>query len=285
MTNARAAAKKKSATGDSSNDYNNPTLPAADITELLSTITGAITTAVTAATTSTSTATHLSISTEINPFDTQSMNFDIRGGKGQWYKCTENPDEWKRIAIVTTNAELFTDLIEDRTTTFRFGSLINVPTSGTGTVGTNPRRVSGVNVWSVDLKEEINILLQTKLVTLDHVQAYSGWIFGDENSNLTKSADMIVKAIEPNKPGNIGFLNHEKIRNRKFSSDLNFILKNHLKRSSFISLNPKKAIFTYSDEFTGRKVYCGLFKLWLFLNTAKTHLLSITASKRRNLRL
>ena len=88
----------------------------------------------------------------INPFDTQLMNFDTRGGKGQWYKFPENPDEWKRIAIITANAELFTDLIEDRTTTFGFGSLINIPTSGTGTVDANPRMVSGVNVWSADLK-------------------------------------------------------------------------------------------------------------------------------------
>ena len=118
----------------------------------------------------------------------------------------------------------------------------------------NPRRVSGIDVWSADLKEAINLFLQTHLVTLDHVQIYSGWIFGDENSTLTKSADIIVKVINPNKPGTDGLLNHEKIRNRQFSSSLNFILKNHLERSSFISLNPKKAIFTYTDEVTGRKV-------------------------------
>ena len=78
---------------------------------------------------------------------------------------------------------------------------------------------------SADLKEEINLLLQTHLVTLDHVQAYFGWIFGDENSTLTKSADMIFKTIDPNKLGNVSLLNHEKIRNRQFRSDLNFILK------------------------------------------------------------
>ena len=83
---------------------------------------------------------------------------------------------------------------------------------------------------------------------------------------------MIVKAIEPNKLGNVGLLNHEKIRNRQFSSALNFILKNHLERSRFISLNPKKAIFTYTDEVTGRKVDFGLVKLWLFLNIVKPQL-------------
>ena len=151
LTKTQAAAKKKSATSNIIN-YNNPTLPADDITAFLTAIIGAITTAVTAATTSTRTASNQSISTEINPFDTQPMNFDTRGGKGQWYKCMENPDKWKRISIVTANAELFTDLIEYRTTMFGCGSLINVPTSGTSTVDANPRRVSGIDVWSADLK-------------------------------------------------------------------------------------------------------------------------------------
>ena len=159
LMKTQAVANKKSATGDSSDNDNNPMLPAADITAFLSAITGAITTAVTSVNTSTRTASNRSISTAINPFNTQSANFDTRDGKGQWYKCTEKADEWKSIAIVTASAELFTYLIEDRTTTFGFGSLINVPTSGTGTFDANPRRVSGVDVWSADLKEAINLLL------------------------------------------------------------------------------------------------------------------------------
>ena len=168
LTKTQAAAKKKSTTGDSSDD-DNPTLPAADITAFLADITGAITTAVTAATTPTRTAPCRSISTATNPCDTPVINFDTRGGKGQWYKCTKNPDEWKRITIVTANAELFTNLVEDRTTTFGFGSLINVPTLGICTVDLNPLRVSGVDVCSAEFKESINLLLKTNLVTLDHV--------------------------------------------------------------------------------------------------------------------
>ena len=50
---------------------------------------------------------------------------------------------------------------------------------------------------------------------------------------------------------------------------LKFILKNHLQRASFISLNPKKDTFTYIDEVTGQKVDCGLIKLWTILNIVK----------------
>ena len=165
-TKTQDIAKKKSATGDSSNNDDNPTLSAADIMAFLAATTSAITTAVTAATTSMCTASNRIISTAIKPFDTQSIKFDTKYGKGQWYMCTEKSDEQKSISIVTANAKPFTDLIEDRTTTFRFGSLINVPTSGTDTVNANPRRVSCIDVWSADLKEAINLLLQTHLVTL-----------------------------------------------------------------------------------------------------------------------
>ena len=89
---------------------------------------------------------------------------------------------------------------------------------------------------------------------------------------------MIIKAIDPNKLGNVGLINHEKIRNRQFSSAFNLILKEHLERSSLISLNPRKAMFTYTDVVTGHKVDCGLIKLWFFLILLSLNLLSITAS-------
>ena len=82
----------------------------------------------------------------IDPFDTHSMNFDTRDGKSQWFKLTEAAHDWKKIAIVTANAEKFTDLIKDRTTTYGYGSLVNTPTSGTDTVSALRRVVSGVDV-------------------------------------------------------------------------------------------------------------------------------------------
>ena len=101
------------------------------------------------------------------------MNFDTRDGKIQWFKSTEAAHDWKRIAIVTANAKTFTNLIEDRTTTYGYGSLVNIPTSGTGTVSALPCVVSGVNVWDADLKDIVNLLLQTHLVSLEQVQQYS----------------------------------------------------------------------------------------------------------------
>ena len=278
MAGRRAAAKRGSGDSSDNNDNANQDQPVPlDVAAFVAAITSAITTAVANAVAAptpkpSQPAPQRSISTAIDPFDTHSMNFDTRYGKSQWFKSTEAAHDWKRIAIVTANAEKFTDLIEDRTTTYGYGSLVNIPTSGTGTVSALPRVVSGVDAWNADLKDRVNLLLQTHLVSLKQVQQYSGWIFGDEHSTLTKSADMIIKSIDPNATGNIGLANHEKIRNRQFSSTLNFILKNHLQRASFISLNPKKDTFTYTDEVTGRKVDCGLIKLWTILKIVKPQL-------------
>ena len=123
------------------------------------------------------------------------MNVETRDGKSQWYKSTEAAANWKQIAIVAANSENFIDLIEDRITTYGFGSLINISMSGTGAADVNPRTISDVDVWSADLKDPTNLLLQGHIVTLKQVQAYLAWIYGDKNSTLVKSADMIIKQV------------------------------------------------------------------------------------------
>ena len=62
----------------------------------------------------------------------------------------------EKIAIVTANAKKFTGLIKDCTTTYGYGSLVNIPTLGTGTVSELLRVVSGVDVWDADLKDRVN---------------------------------------------------------------------------------------------------------------------------------
>ena len=59
---------------------------------------------------------------------------------------------------------------------------------------------------------------------------------------------------------------------RQYSSIVNFIIKNHFIQGSYKSQNPKKYLFTYTDEVNGCKVSCGLINLWLCLNVFKPHL-------------
>ena len=153
MAGRREAAKRGSGdTSDNNDDANQLQTEPLDIAAFVSAIKSAIITAAAnavAAPTPTppQPLSSRSISTDIDPFDTHSMNFDMRDGKSQWKKSTEAATDWKRIAIVTANAEKFPDLIEDRTTTYGYGSLVNTPTLGTGTASVLPRVVSGVDVW------------------------------------------------------------------------------------------------------------------------------------------
>ena len=52
-------------------------------------------------------------------------------------------------------------------------------------------------------------------------------------SNLTKSSDMNINAIDPNEARNIGLVKRYKISLQQLSGALHFILKNHLSRKSY----------------------------------------------------
>ena len=58
----------------------------------------------------------------------------------------------------------------------------------------------------------------------------------------------------------------------QYSSIVDLIIKNHLIRSSYTSHNPKKDLFTYKDEVSGREMFCGLINLWLCLNVVRPQL-------------
>ena len=89
---------------------------------------------------------------------------------------------------------------------------------------------------------------------------------GDESSTRTiphTSSYMVIKAVDLNKTGNPGLVNRRKILLRQYSGMLNTILKNHLQRTSFTSLNPKSNMYEYKDEVSGRRITYGLVKLKL----------------------
>ena len=89
---------------------------------------------------------------------------------------------------------------------------------------------------------------------------------GDKLSTRTiphTSSYIVIKAVDPNKTGNPGLVNQRKILLRQYSGMLNTILKTHLQRTRFTSLNPKSNIYEYKDKVSGRRIACGLVKLKL----------------------
>jgi hypothetical protein len=266
-------------------------VPAAAFGALVAALTNAITAAVNAATAApipaaADAATKKSkISTAINPYDTESMNLSTKEGKHHWQMVTQKEDGWKPVSLTTENSEVLADLFKDRAGQFGLDPIINVPTSGTGALEAAPRSIEGKEYHNVNLKDYINILKEPHKLTLDDVRKFSAWIMGDENSSLSipAAADMVIKAIDPNKPGNVGLTNKRRILLRQYSGMLNFIIKNHLQRTSYTSLNPKSSIFEYKDEVSGRRYSCGLIKLKLVFEIINPQLVVDHAIKEQEL--
>ena len=64
---------------------------------------------------------------------------------------------------------------------------------------------------------------------------------------------------------------------------LNTIIKNHLQRTSFTSLNLKSNMYEYKDEVSGRRIVCGLVKLKLVFEVIYPQLVVDHAIKEQEL--
>ena len=275
---------------DDGGDTGNVNVQPQAITELIAAITSAITAAVTAAGASTAGGrpppTARKISTTINPYDTQSLDLESKEGKYLWKTATAREDGWKPIALTTDNSEALADLFKDRAGQFGLSPIINVPTTGTGVAESNPRIVAGVNYCSMDLSDLISILTEPHKLSLEQVRSFSAWFMGNETSTLTAppdAANMIIRAVDPNVAGNLGLVNRRKILCRQQSGILDAILRNHIQRSSYTSLNPKSVLFKYKDEATGMQIDCGLVKLKLAIEIINPMLVVDHAKKEKEL--
>ena len=136
--------------------------------------------------------------------------------------------------------------------------MINVSTTGTGSVKSQAQTLVGIYYHNADLGNLKNLLKDIHALTTNHLRAYSVWYMGDDNSTLTTSTDTIIKAINPNSAGNLGLVNRHKIRLRRLAAILHFTFKNNVTRTSYTLFQPNKEKFFYKDEVTGRAITCGL---------------------------
>ena len=183
------------ATTNTGNKYDAtaPAIPEAVLAAFFAALTGAITTETSTTVSAVRPVSTLRYSTAINPFDTKSMDLTLRYGRGQWYKATEKTGGRKEIALVTVNADIFTDLLGYRTIQLGLDPIMNVFALGTGAVNVSPMNIAEEYIWLANLADPINILLQPHILSLKQVQAFSGWFMGDENSTLATSTNMIIK--------------------------------------------------------------------------------------------
>ena len=211
-------------------------------------------------------------SNALDPYDTASFDMATKEGKYQWAVMTRMQDGWKQLTCSTESASILMDLFKDRQTQFGLDILLKIPTEGNGKAEPAPRNLAGIDLWDADLKEYKSLLVDIHSVSFDHVRAWSSWFYGGEEQELAVSKDMLIHAINPNKTGNQGLVNRHKIRLRRLSGALHFIAKNHIKRNSYNSFYPRKELFLYKDESTGRDYVCGVIFLKMMMEVMKPHL-------------
>ena len=96
---------------------------------------------------------------------------------------------------------------------------------------------------------------------------------GDDNSTLTTSTDMIIKAINLNAVGNFCLVYRHKVQLRRLAEILHFIFKNNVTRTSYTSFHPNKYEFVYKNEITGRSITCVLTLFKMSMTVMKPQLL------------
>ena len=109
--------------------------------------------------------------------------------------------------MTVANAKTVLDLFKDWDNQYGLDHIINVLTTRTGRFEAQSWTLVGIDYHNADLGNIKNLLKDINTLTTDHVRAYSGWYIGYENSTLTASTDMVIKAIDPNATGNLGLVN------------------------------------------------------------------------------
>ena len=89
-------------------------------------------------------------------------------------------------------------------------------------------------------------------VNLVDVRNFEGWYFRGPNSKLAVSYNMKIEPPDPNKIGNLGLVNRQKIQLSQHSVIFHHLFKNAVSRSSYTSFFHDKKIYTYTDFVTGR---------------------------------
>ena len=170
----------------------------------------------------------------VDPCDNESFETKIKEGKYRWHFTTKKSEGWKKDGISATvkHANKVLDLFKERSVQFELDNIMNILTSGTGAVHSTPQTIVGMDHWNAYVRDYINILTSYHHMSLDQVRAFSGWFMVDEMSSLTKSSDMNINAIDPNKAGNLGRVNRYKIHLKQISGALHFILNNHVSITS-----------------------------------------------------
>ena len=118
----------------------------------------------------------INYSSTINPFNDESFETNMKEGKYRWHLTTKTAKGWNKDGISATvkHANKILDLFKDCSVYFRLENIMNIPTSGTGSVHATPQTIGGLDHWNTDVRDCINIRTSYHHMSLDQVRAFSG---------------------------------------------------------------------------------------------------------------
>lgn len=151
----------------------------------------------------------------------------------------------------------------------------NIPTKGTGVVGTVPRKLPGHEVANVDLGEFVNLIDRYRSLTKADVLAWSKWVHGDSDTRRVAplpGEELTMKAVDVNAPGNDGLVARLRVQQRTVSHMMHQCLKAMMPMVAYKAFLLQKQLFVYRDEISGRNAYCGIVLAWLVITKCKPQL-------------
>ena len=108
-------------------------------------------------------------------------------------------------------------------------------------------------------------------------------VHGEKSSYLSTSVDTNIKAIYTIVSGNLGLVNQYKIQLHQLGRAIQFIFKNHTKRTSYNCFKSNNEQFMHTDEVTDQNISCNVTLFKMALDVINPQLVIDNLAKEREL--
>ena len=150
------------------------------------------------------------------------------------------------------------DLVDGKSSLYRWDHLMNVPVDGTGVIALLPKvLINSAKVCDAGFTKFMNLALYYTTVNLKHCQQYTLWYNGIESAKLDDNfgkyfKTRFIESVNSNHATeNIRLENQWKIQLRTISNLVLRTLCSHITLASFKSFIPYTMSFAFLDIVTG----------------------------------
>ena len=210
----------------------------------------------------------------ISPFD-KGYDLSVKADQERWMLAAKAPNDHVRFDVSVATADLFMELIKDKSKFYRWGLLLSVPVEGDGSFNQDKDRLAnGEEAMKVSITKKVNLLTQWTKVSTARCQQFAQWYYGADAILLTDvfeadPAQRTVAQLNVNKDNNKGLVRRYKIQLRILDQLILHVLRNHLTTSTYKSFLAHKHDFSFIDEVTGNEILSGLVLMRKMLDVCK----------------